>query len=1089
MIGRSGTGKTREILSAAAQTKVRDQIVIVPEQYSHDMERALCKTGGNRVCLHAEVLSFSRLAARVFAAAGGLSAATLDQGGRVLLLRMAMQSVAEQLRLYARPSRKPAFLREMLATIDEFKSCCITSQQLFGVGETHEEEGEKLRELGLIFGAYEALTARQGADPRDRLTRLSQSLSDTQWAAGKDFYIDSFTDFTPQERLVISRLLEQANRVTVALTCDQLEETEDGDGIFSAARRTAQQLIGLAGRAGVAYRVETRQEALRPKAPALSYMERALFAPQPEAWSGAVDGTIRLLPAPVPFAEVECVAAEILRLVREEGLRFRDIAVTAGAFSEYGALIEIVFARFGIPVFLSRMTDILDKPVMAVITAALDVVTGGYQYEQVIRYGKLGFTGLSQEEADLLENYAYRWALRGGRWTQQADWSMHPRGFGLPFDEADTALLQRLDAARRQVTAPLEHLRQNREKTGRGQTMALYRFLEEIDLSRQLQARADALLAQGEPALAAEYTQLWEIVCGAMDQAAVILADTPMELEEFSGLFSLVLSAYDVGSIPVSLDRVSAGDMPRLTHKPCSVLFLLGADDGVIPQVSPSPGLLSDDDRLLLATCGLETAPSLRDKLPRELTILGETCTLPDTRLNISWSRSGPGGEERRPCFLVDRLRGLFPDLTFEDGEAYPCAARLAAAQPALELAGRIPALEAALRAIPEYADQAARITRCRQLARGQLTRPVTEALYGKRVPLSASRMDMVKSCHFSYFMRYGLRAQARTPAGFQAPEYGTFIHYVLEHVFRETTTPDHAQVKAVVDRYVAQVLGGLEGETPRFRYLFRRLISSVYAVVENVAQELAVSEFKPLAFELSFRDGGALPPLELTADGLTISVTGTVDRVDGWVRDGKLYLRVVDYKTGRKSFQFTDIWNGIGLQMLLYLFTLQEQGEALYGKEIVPAGVLYLPARDEAVQGSRGMTQEERRRKLDAQLRRRGLVLDDPDVLAAMEQVSPDGFRFLPLRMNRGGEIGGDALVQQPQLERLHRHTLRVLGEIGAELAAGTIAADPVWKHDTDNACRWCEYAEACHFEDGRGEDRKRYVAAMPRDEFWKNL
>ncbi|MCR1910543.1 PD-(D/E)XK nuclease family protein [Flavonifractor plautii] len=362
---------------------------------------------------------------------------------------------------------------------------------------------------------------------------------------------------------------------------------------------------------------------------------------------------------------------------------------------------------------------------------------------------------------------------------------------------------------------------------------------------------------------------------------------------------------------------------------------------------------------------------------------------------------------------------------------------------------------------------------------------------------MSASRMDKYKSCHFSYFMQYGLKAEPRRAAGFQAPEYGTFVHYVLEHVLRACRerggvkeVPEEelrTLAQAAVERYVSQELGGMEHETARFRYLFRRLLKSVYAVVDNVAEELRSSQFQPISFELGFGAGKDLPPVELSVDGMTVSISGFVDRVDGWEHDGRLYLRVVDYKTGRKTFDLTDIWNGMGLQMLLYLFTLEREGNTLYNREIIPSGVLYLPARDAVVAGSRAMSEAERRRKVDAELRRRGIVLDEPEVLAAMEEPGEAGIRFLPVKVNKAGAITGEALVSAERLGKLARHTGRILEEIGRELAAGNIAADPFWRGPDHNACQWCEYAAACHFEEGRGGDRRRFLPAVRGEEFWQ--
>ncbi|MFR1050993.1 MAG: PD-(D/E)XK nuclease family protein [Lachnospirales bacterium] len=1092
LLGRAGTGKTARILRAiAGQSGGRPQLLIVPEQHSHDMERRLCAEGGNSVSLYAEVLSFTRLASRVFSVTGGLAAPALDPGGRLLLMDVALKSVADQLKVYARPSRKPQFLTQLAATVDECKSSAISPEKLWEVArETGGETGDKFSDLALICGAYEALTLRQGADPRDRLTRLTAALAECRWAEGRDIYLDGFTDFTPQERGVLEELVKQAGSVTVALTCDGLDGGDED--VFAPARRTARQLLALARRCGTAAeaRVLTRRTGCGREA--LERVEAHLFDPVLPAFPGRPEG-LELYRASGPYAEVERTAAELVRLAREEGYRWRELAVTARSMETYGPLIDLIFPRYGVPVFLARMDDVLQKPVLALVTAALDTVAGDYRYEDVFRYLKTGLAGLTPDETDRLENYVLKWDIRGSRWSQGKAWNFHPEGYGVPWTDRDRARTEELDALRRRVSGPLERLRGAKEHTGAGLALALYRFLEEIGLAQRLAARGEELRQSGEAALAAEYEQLWDILCGALEQCSDLLGETPMEWDEFARLFRLVLSQYQVGSIPVSLDRVTAGEMPRLAHKHCKVLFLLGADDGALPAAAPSPGLLADADRSLLASFGLESAPRLTDKLWREMTIVYDTCALPSERLTVSWPTAGSGGEERRPSFLVKKLRTLFPDLEVVDERALAEDFRLAASRPALELAGRCPGVGRALKDLPGYAPLVERMERAAALERGSLTRPAVEALYGRRVPMSASRMDKYKSCHFSYFMQYGLKARPRKPAGFRAPEYGTFVHYVLEHALRERQgkeIPTRAQVSAVVARYVEEELGGLEGETPRFRYLFRRLEKSVYAVVENVCQELARSDFQPIAFELGFGRGQDLPPVELTADGVTVSVSGFVDRVDGWEKDGRLYLRVVDYKTGRKSFDLTDVWNGLGLQMLLYLFTLREEGQAVFGKEIVPSGVLYLPARDAVIAGSRTMTEAERRKEVDAQLRRKGLVLEDGDVLEAMEHTDGEPPRFLPVRVSRSsGAITGDALVSAERLGRLERHTRRILADIAAELAAGNIAADPFWRGPQQNACQWCDYAAACQFRDGVGGDRRRWLPSVKAEEFWTGL
>ena len=1109
ILGRAGTGKTTAVLRRLCQAGAeRPQVLIVPEQQSHEAERALCRMGGDGVSRYAEVLSFSRLANRVFQAAGGLGEQELDGGGRLLLMYNAVKSLAGQLTVYGRPSRRPAFLQSLLATVDELKSCCVPPTLLITAGQdAGGPEGEKLRDLGLICGTYDALSAQVALDPRDRLTRVADKLSRCAWAQGKDLWLDGFTDFTPQQGEVLRQLMTQAEHMTITLTCDHLEEDDGGEGIFSPARKTAAALLRLAKKERIPCEVEHLVNDCAGKNPALKNLEVCLFGPEPKEPLEA-GGAVGLFQAGSLRSEVEWTAARILRLVREEGLRFRDIGVVARNYGAYRDLVESVFPRYNVPVFSSAMSDILDKPVLALVTAALETVAGGYVYEDVFRYLKTGLTDLEEEDRDLLENYVLKWDIRGSRWTQSKAWFWHPRGYGIPWEEGDRALVEQLDGIRRQVVAPLEKLRKNSKKTGMGQAETLYDFLEEIGLPEQLKERVERLRRTGQPALADEYRQLWEILCGGLEQCAALLGDTPMELEEFAQLFRLVLSQYDVGTIPVSLDRVTAGETTRQTGHRVKVLFLLGADDGSIPQVSTAPGLLSDEDRSLLSSYGLELNQSQQELLYREMTTVYLTCAQPSRKLVVSWPIQGPGGEERRPSFLVQRIQRLFPGLSVLQEEELKGSFRLEAPLPALEQAGRSEAACRALEKLPEYQEQVERLRRAAALERGSLSQRAVERLYGRKVPMSASRMDKYKSCHFSYFMRYGLRAEPRKPAGFTAPEYGTFVHYVLEHVlqdelFRQTEIPGMERglteekrsrlrqlTRAAVEQYVAEELGGLEGQNERFQYLFRRLLRSVQAVVDNVAEELLSSQFKPISFELGFGQDGALPPVEFTSEGVTLSVSGFVDRVDGWVHDGRIYLRVVDYKTGRKSFDLTEVWNGLGLQMLLYLFTLEEKGESLYGLPVEGAGVLYLPARDAVVRGSRTMSQEAWRKLMDKELRRSGLVLDDQKVLDAMEALGEEGYRFLPLKVSRStGAITGEALASAEHLGKLGRHIQKVLEDICGELARGNIAADPFWRGPEKNACRYCDYAAACHFEEGRGGDCRRWLPAVDAGEFWEQI
>jgi ATP-dependent helicase/nuclease subunit B len=1084
LYARAGQDIRGELLERMGRSAARRRLLIVPEQYSHETERAMCAALEGGASMECEVLSFTRLAGRLTDAAGGGAAPMLDAGGRMLLMYAALRRVSDTLSAYRTSSRKPAFLTGLLATVDECRSYQVQPETLISAGEElGGRQGDKLRDLGLIYAAYQALEAQGAADPRGRLDRLARQLRDTRWGAGMGFYVHGFTDFTPQEETVLSALMAQGE-LTVAFVCDA------GDGpseIFQPALRAARRLARMAGADALPVQEEAVNRPL-PRHPSLEFLERSLFGPSSgPPWTRAC--TVTRVAAATPRQEAEWCAAEILRLLREERYRCRDIAVCTRRLDGYGELISSTFARYGVPVFLSAMEDVLEKPVLALVTSALAAAGSDYPYDELFRYLKTGLTGISDEERDLLENYVLTWDLKGSAWTRKKPWDMHPEGYGREFTEADAALVAWLDALRRRVIAPLEALRKNKDKTGRGRALALYQLLDDIDLPTRLAQRADSLDGRGERTAAAQYRQLWDILVGGLEQCALLLADTELEPEEFSRLFSLVLSQYDVGAIPVSLDAVTVGDAPRMAHKEVRALFLLGADSNSIPDCAPSPGLFDSQDRDALSAMDIELAPKQEDKLRREMTIAYETCARPSERLYVSYA-AGAGENQKMPCFLWERLAALFPDGPVADGSS-PLA-RLSAPDAAVELAGQDQLVASALLQVPGLAPRVERIRQASRWRRGRLSPPAVRELFGPVVPMSATKLDLVNSCHFSYFLRFGLDAKPRQRAAFRPSDYGTFVHDVLENTLREAkareiSLSDGEGVRRLsqeaADRYEREALSGLEGETARFRYLFQRMKQAALAVVQSVASELSVSDFTPAAFELGFGRGKdkVLPPVEAER-GVRLLLSGFVDRVDQWEHNGKRYLRVVDYKTGKKSFDFADVEDGRGLQMLLYLFALSREGQRVFGPgEIVPAGVLYVPARTPLVDGERGMTDEEIQASRDKLLCRQGLVLDDPDVLSAMEHTAGE-YRFLPVS---SGRRGGDYLVTDEQMAALDEYITSALRAAAGELAAGNIDADPYWHNADKNPCRWCDYRAACHFEEGCG-DARRYRRAVKAAEFW---
>ena len=571
-----------------------------------------------------------------------------------------------------------------------------------------------------------------------------------------------------------------------------------------------------------------------------------------------------------------------------------------------------------------------------------------------------------------------------------------------------------------------------------------------------------------------------------------------MDAAAFGRLFPHMLSQYDVGTIPVSLDRVSAGDFDRMRRRSLRHLLALGCHAGRRPMAREENGVFSDEEREQLLELSIDLGAG-DEELWREFSLIYQCFTLPSEGLWLSYPLCDHDGESLRPAYVYERAKALFslkPERLSLD------EARLSAPGPALSLAAH--ALQGGRPAAAAAADyfrredplRFARLERAAAGTRGKLSPQAVEALYGKRLSLSASKIDRFASCHFSYFCEYGLKAKRYEPAGFQPPEIGTFMHYVLENVVRQVkerggfAAVDDKELQALTrsctQRFVHEQLNDFQEKSARFIHLFRRLCADVEQIVLDTVQELRRSDFEPLDFELNFAKARDIRPLELGEGADSLRLTGIADRVDGWVHRGKLYLRVVDYKTGHKSFSLSDVWYGMGLQMLLYLFALENDGQSRYGREIVPAGVMYLPARNELLSVDAGADEGAIAKKRSDALRRSGLVLDEPELLEAWEK--GEDKRYIPVKFSRRKD-SSDSLASMERMGRLARHLRLTLTGMAGELRRGSIAADPYYRSQQESACLRCDYLEACFFSDGEDGERCRYLPKLSDEKVWELL
>ena len=1054
-------------LAKAVEAGEMGQILLVPEQFSHEAERILLEVGGSSVSRYAEVLSLKRLADRVAASCGGAARAYLDKGGRLLNMASAAEQVSAKIKLYAAVLKRPEFLVDLVAMTEEFQSYCLEPQTLLeAAGRAQGQFAQKLQELGLLYEAYLSVTDQGAADPAGRMTRLEQQLLETDWGACRTFYIDGFSDFTGAEYRVLEALLRRSRGVFLTLATGEKESA-----ITRPARATAKTLRLLAARWQVPVTTESVDERAARSQGVQTLLEGLFFG----GTASSQDGTVTL--RQFDSVEAECrAAARMVRGLLAQGARCRDISLGLCDVGHYEAPLKAAFAQAELPLYFAGETALLSKPVLLAVTAALEAAVSPMDYEDVARYLKSGLPQLSRDCLDRLDDYAYRWRIRGSQWEQP--WTFHPRGYGEVMHPEDEAALSDLNRWRVEALTPLFTLRRAmRAASNTGEmVLALQDFLETVALRTRLSEEAARRAAAGQGQLAQELSQLYDILCTSMEQMYLTLGTVPRSGDGLCRLWRTLLTQYQVGTIPAGLDQVYAGALADLRQRRTRHLLVLGAADGAFPAYKGAEGLITEAERRKLLAEGISLAPSRADQMDQEMSRIAAALMAAEETISLSYA-----GEQ--PAWLFRRAASLFPDAVAPGQEeifldlSSLAAWNLRHGCKSQDVAG-LPAVQEAL-------------SQRRAYDFTPLSPETVRGLYGRELYLSASRIDKFAGCRLSYFLSYGLKAAPRKQAKLDPSAFGTFVHAVLEETVRRVGQEGGFAVVPAkrlgeiaveeMDRYAA---ARFPQQAQRAAHLFRRARTEVLDIVADLGEELRGSKFQPVSCELSFADGGELPAVTVEGESAVSKISGFVDRVDLMEEGGKTYVRVVDYKTGKKDFDFTDLLYGAGLQMLIYLFALKEGGGAYYGKDaLIPAGVLYLPARKEYPLTQPLPSDEDVAALHGEERRRRGLILGWEQVLSAMEE-DPEHPRYMPYQMKKGEAVGN--LASSRQMALLEHHVQRMLMKITDAIASGVVRPNPVIRGQ-ESTCRFCDFKTVCHGDLCPREDR--VYAATDAKEFWEIL
>jgi len=1073
ILGLPGSGKTaclKEMIKKDIDEK-KTVFLIVPEQAALDVEAEFTAFLPPSAQLHFEVVNFTRLANRVLRTYGGISHKYLTSGMRACLMWRTLSEIGELSSMRSSPSDS-SFISLMLSASDELRLNGITPEMLTEAAEEAEPPlAAKLRDLALVNAVYSGLAQSVGTVPGDDVTKLAAVLSENSFFEGTRVYIDSFTDFTSPQLSVVSSIIRQADGCVIALTCDEggLEENIPSSPQYKKSYKTASLVRALGRRASSAYTERFLPGSRRASSEELRFLNENLWTN-----SGAVcekePRSIRLLESSDKYFESERIAADICRLVSEEGLRYNEIAVIARDVKSYEGIIDAMFDKFSIPFFMSKRSDIMSKAPIKMLFCALSVLRFGWRREDVLTYIKTSLAGLDPDECDELSIYSEKWNISGSGFYGDIGWSMNPAGLREEMSEHDALLLSRLNDSKDKVRLPLLSLSEalSNRPTVREACRGIFEFLTEVDMRGALERRIEADRAEGRLTEAAENAQLWNILLDALDRLSAVCSERQVDISEITALLSLMLGETSVGAIPQSADAVTVGSASALRARGIKVAYLIGCERGVFPAAVVGNSIFSDDEKLSLEGCGIIMRGSREEYVSDELFYFQRAAALPTDRLIFSYTLS-PSGDSS-PSIGIENAVKLFPALTAE---------RLP--QSSLDLLYSREEMRDALPSLPDFSPLSAAIKEVLRddrivktlerdyplvLEECSLSESTAKELFPDRMSLTQSRLETFISCKFSYYCNYILGLDPSRKA-FDRADVGTLMHGILERALNSDQSVDR-----VVEEYITRICPREKLSSARIAGLFTRLKTTAALLVKELREEFSQSDFRPRFFEYRFgmSEGSSALSFPLP-DGASISLSGIADRIDSYTKDGKAYIRIVDYKTGKKDFSLKDVADGINLQLLIYLFSLWKSPSRDFLAElgadtVVPAGILYFEARPPKVTLTSGEDVEALEEKEQSAIKRSGLFLDDPEILRAMDK-ELDG-RFIPVKLKKDGVSFASEtnIASLEKFGQLFSNITDTVTKIGEEIRSGAADAKPktVFTNGKNRPrCAYCDMYPIC--------------------------
>ncbi len=1076
--GRAGSGKTkkiREIIAELTLNKNSKPLLIVPEQFSFETERAILKLLGAKRTKGIDIFSFPRMALSYLQNTGNVVSDIPDNGVKAALMSETLTQLDGKLNIFSNIKHNSVGLNPLIDFCKELKYCCIDSDRINSKLDLMDDcfLKEKLKELDLISTAYDALLSQSYFNDTDALILFKNLASESGYFKNKTVFLDGFRTFTKQESECLSIAFSQADDVYITLCADNDARP------FSALyymRDFEKKIKNIAAQCGVGIKVIQCKQPDNVFSDDIFTLEKSIYSRENYVKEKS-DGNINVVCCSDKEDECRYVACEIKKLLRTGNYRCRDIAVIERTNGTYKSDIVEALKRLSVPVFDDSRRPLINETLFVYVIAALDCVANGFTTENLMRYLKTGLTPLSVQEVSRLEKYALVWGIGAKAW--QNEFTMHPDGFGGSFTDETKTQLSELNVIRKKAVSPLVYFKEKcKDADGKTISKALYEFLIDSGVREKLYDLTFSLESSGFPVEANRCEASWNFLMNIIDTMAVLTDKKYYSLKRWNELFMILVSSGDMGEIPQGLDEVTVGCADRIRTEKLKVVFLVGVNKDEFPLVNVQNGILTDADRVTLTNLGLEVRPPFENTVDEERFIAYCAVTAASEKLYLTYKTNDGSGTSLSYSEIIEAVYSCIEDVNTVVTSALPQSYFIESDSLAFSVFAKNytdkNTLHSTLASYLEKNDSyKGKLSALATAGDGKPFKfadsEISKKLFGEQIYISASKVENFYNCPFAYFMRYGLGAEPLRTAALDPAQSGTIVHLVMERVLSEFPHGEFISaeekklretVKGVLNEYLEEKMGGVEEKSKRFMFLFNRLEDVSMAIIDRLKAEFADGSFKPCDFELRI-GGEEVPAYNLSLEEGSVKITGSVDRVDMMEKDGIKYIRVVDYKTGQKEFKLSELFDGLNIQMVLYLMALEKNGKGYYG-DIIPAGVLYLPSRIGVKNylDSRSPSPENiaAQKRISGKLS--GMVLDSPVVFNGMGvDKHPD---YFPVSYKKDGSPK-DNYYSLTHFKNLSSIIDKKIISMGEALHKGDIGAVPCGSNGEGKMCAYCSYKAVC--------------------------